>query len=517
MSRSRSLLAVSLIGALVATVAMVFTGPIAGDQRPEVAQREIPLPHEVAPGMPGALLQEYAPFSPTLPDGKPMPGGWSVAVRALEPGTLDTVREREPIDLGYGGNTLVSPDGRFMAIASDYTGEVRIFDLETWTETGKLQAEKGIRVIAWSDDGRRLVAMRDFCFSPGSEGICPGGWLRDLWEIDVVSMALRHVGKFDFQSHNWHFDGQNRLVALALRTDICCGIGATEPPFVAVIDLTTGESAGEVALPELLMGQPKHWLGNTDLYASYSPAIVLSPDGATAYVFESVDQVVTSIELDELRIVARTDLQEPRTWFSKARDSITSWFVSTAEAKGGPSYRRSAAITLDGRFLVTSGSVSLPVEKPQWQGDSDQRPAGLLVIDTTTMQVVYREKTASDFTLSPDGRWAFATGSYFDREQLDSDGKGSEVALGLRIIDLVTLQETTHRWPDESIWIDAVSPDSRFVYVSVNVPPQESTRLGSDCISQCRRVSLVEVATGLVLYERVLSSNLRISSIASGP
>jgi hypothetical protein len=519
MSRSRSFIAVSLIGALVATVAIVvLTGPMAGDQRPEVAQREMPLPREVAPGMPGALLQEYKPFSPSQPDGRPMPGGWSVAVRALQPGTLDTMPDRDPFDLGYSGSTLVSPDGRSWAISSDYTGEVRIFDLETWTETGKLQAEKGIRIIAWSDDGKRLVAMRDFCLSPGSEGICPGGWLRDLWEIDVASMGLRHVGKFDFQSYNWHFDGRDRLVALALRTDLCCGIGATEPPFVALVDLSTGKIEAEIPLPALLAGQPNDALNAAGAWASFHPAAVLSADAKTLYVFDSVDHHVTAVDLVTKQVISRTDLNEPRSWFTKAMERVGSFFIGTAEAKGGPQFFRQAAVSPDGRYLVSSGIVSFLKDDPEYEGESYQRPAGLLVIDTMTMSVVYREKTSSTFIMSADGRWLLSTGAYWDDARADSQGFGGGVGFGLKVIDLVALAEVGHLWPDEMVWLAATSPDSRFGYILADGPGMLAAReSNSACLADCRRLSLVDLATGRAVAERLLGADESIASLGPSP
>jgi hypothetical protein len=485
-----------------------------GDSRSSGASFEA---HPALPdaGLPGALLMEYtrAPGPASL---QPMPDGWKASLWPLEAGTLREIPDHEPTGLGYQASRLLSPDATMMA-GTEYRGaEVRLFDLERWQAVGVIRVESGVQPVAWSADGKHIYAARNHCAEPADRGACPGGWLRELWALDVPAKTARRVAEVDFESARWHFAG-NRAVTLAVRTDVCCGIDPEGDPFVTVIDLDSGEVAGEIKMPGLRMGQPGHWLGDTSEYASYWPGTALSPDGSSFYVMDSVDHVVTVVDVEEMRIASTHDLKEPRSHFTKALDWMESLFVSTAEAKGGPSYYRQVEITPDGRFLVSSGRVSLPDQDPDHQADYKTRPAGLLVIDVSTMRVVYREETSSSFVMSPDGRWLLATGSYWDEDLADDMGFGGDVYFGLRIIDLRAMEETAHLWVEEDARPAAVSPDSRFAYVIADGPGiLESRVAGTGCAVACWRVSLVDLASGAVIAERPLDMDFSVVPVAPG-
>jgi hypothetical protein len=175
-----------------------------------------------------------------------------------------------------------------------------------------------------------------------------------------------------------------------------------------------------------------------------------------------------------------------------------------------------ADITPDGSKLLISGTVSIETAPKGRERTWKDRPTGLVVVDTEKMEVVFREETASDFKLSPDGRWLLASRSYFDEDRPGERGvNGAQVGFGLKIIDLGSFQVVRHLWPDTDVYVTAISGDSRFAYVTAEGPGmKEARRTTSKCTADCTSVSVVDSETAQVLTERLLGPDFGIISIA---
>ena len=238
------LLALSLVGLSIAL------DDQSGDPHSSVqAETDVPV------GLSGALLVQYTRYS--LPSGQGVPGGWLSTVAPLAPGTLEAAPGREALDLGYNAGLSTSPDGRFAAIVRDSDAgtngsNIEVFDLAAWQTVVTLETPPGLVPFGWSDNDTHLYASREFCAEPGEQGVCNGGWQRDFWDLDLRAGTVARVAEVDFEAMRWMLDGHGRAVSLALDTDICCGIGAVGPPFVAVVDLASGVTVARdrVARPD---------------------------------------------------------------------------------------------------------------------------------------------------------------------------------------------------------------------------------------------------------------------------
>ena len=308
----------------------------------------------------------------------------------------------------------------------------------------------GLSLPGWSADGSRVFGWRSFC-SRG--GYCGAEWQCELWEIDVSTGMTRRLVALDFSVQEVRIaatdDGrQGRAYALAFRNDACCDIDPEGDPFIAAIDLDTGEVLAEIVLPGILIGQPGHWLGDERVYAWYQSGFALGPDGFSLYVVDSVEDKVTVIDLESLQIERTVALKEKQSALGRAGSWLLDRVVSTAEAKGGPVYRRQVEVTPDGRYLLISGTTVEKVEDKNIFRTFVQRPAGLTIVETKSMSIVWREATIGRFQVTPNGRWLLGIGSYWDDDLADEDGFGVLVAFGLKLIDLESLEVASHFWPN---------------------------------------------------------------------
>ncbi len=472
--------------------------------------------------LPAALLVRWRDWSVDL-------GGWRAIVSPLT-GPGAEIGDRSPLDIGYAPQHGVSPDGRLMAVTARGSDRVATYDLTSWRQLAAIEAAPGLRLDTWSSDGSwtsdgsKLFAWREYCAAPAAEGRCLVPWERDLWQVDVRAQTASRVVAFDFSVQRMHVvpptaDFGGRAYAFAIRADNGAGINPQGDPFIAVIDLGKGEVIKEIELPGLLTGQPHHWLGDPGVYALYQPATALASDGSRLYVVDSVDFKVTVVDLVALRVEKTVDLREPRSRLARLGRWLVSQLVGTAEAKGGPSYSRRAQVTPDGRYLLISGMVSL--KEP---GTADRnprpkdRPAGLVVVGTKKMTVVFREETAAWFKLSPDGRWLLTYGSYWDESRADANGGGGLVAFGLKLIDLDSLRVVRDFWPTENMDVSAMSADSSHAFIFRDGPGMvELRRNGGNagpCRDDCWRLGVIDLQTAEVIADRPLTQGLGVISLA---
>lgn len=432
-------------------------------------------------------------------------GAWNADV--LRGGVSST----EPLHLGYGIAPIVSPDGRFIASADRQSGEVTVIDLAAWEPALTAQTAPDVFLHAWSEDGSQVYGWREYCPQPAQEGVCLGDWQRDLWRVDLDRHGAKRLAVFDFSIMELQIDPHRdatRAYALGIVTDICCAIDPVGDPFIAVLDLARGEVTRKIPLPGFLAGQLDHGLEDGK-GASFFPATVLAPDGSRLYVVDAAEDAVLVVDLDTFA-VERVELREQRSALSRFGSWLRSQLVSTAEAKGGPSFHRLAGITPDGRYLIVGGTSAQEVALKDGSTSLEDRPSGLMIVDTQSMTIVRREKEAAWFNLSPDGRWLLAYGSYFD-EDLGEDGHGDIVAYGLKVIDLDSLDLVSRLWPGEDVRPGVFSADSRYVYVTMDGPGMAAARrAGFGCNHDCSRLNLLDLAASEIVWQGKLDEQQSI-------
>ncbi|MEX1022251.1 MAG: hypothetical protein WD058_03795 [Dehalococcoidia bacterium] len=429
----------------------------------------------------------------------------------LHPTTLEVVPGSVDID---GWVASVSPDGRWVITRTQQVitgarvipGDLVIYERATWREAARLDQFEGYPG-QWAPDSDAFYAWFDHCGSPAAEGVCLGEWDRGVARVGLDGRVER-LATFDFSATTRAIapDGAYAY-ALALRTDICCGIGAESDPFLARIDLATGEVTAELALPDLYVGQPRHWLGVEGTYARYHPEIAISPDGERLYLVHSEEDVVTVVDLARMAVEETRSFAERPSALGRFGSWLRSQFVSVAHAKGGPAYYRQAALTEDGRHLLVSGTTVRGTPETVEAGEPwESRPAGLTVLDLETLEVVFRDPDIATFEVSADGGRLIGYGSWHPAEPPD-DPRASNRALGdgLLVLDLATFEVAHHLWPGEALRAASLSADGRYAYARSDGPGMDQWYIdNTNCTADCERVRVVDLATGAVVTDRTL-------------
>jgi hypothetical protein len=416
---------------------------------------------------------------------------------------------REPLSLGYGTTPVVSPNGRLIVHAERESGEVTVYDLAAWTPVVQVQTAPDVFMRVWSDDSSQAYGWREYCSQPADRGICPVGLQRDLWRVDLQRAGAERLAAFDFSVMDLAIPGQRdatRAYALGVDTDICCAIDPEGDAFVAELDLVEGKVVRKIPLPGLLAGQLESGLADGS-GGSYYPALLLAPDGSRLYVVDAAEDAVLTIDLESF-VVESHELREKRSALSHLGDWLVSQIVSTAEAKGGASFHRQAALTPDGRYLVISGVSAQEFTRKDGSVEMANRPSGLMIVNTETMAIELREEEAAWFKLSPGGRRLLTYGSYYDEELGHDPQGGGVVAYGLKVVDLDAMKQIHRLWPDEEVQPIVFSADGRYVYVTSEgpgVPP--ARQAGVACYQDCSLLNLLDLAAGEVIWHGKLAEN----------
>jgi hypothetical protein len=322
-------------------------------------------------------------------------------LRPIDPATASDIPGFQPIAFS-ANRTFLSPDRRMLAAlvslyASGRSSNVRLIDLESWSErTAPQPVSNGARLV-WSQDGETLYA-----FEWADAGTA-------LVAFDRATLVARNVMTFDLRLAGTLFaiPGTTEFVALGYRVahrDSDTPIGDA---FLAFIDPMAAKVAKELPLPGLMVGQ---WPDADEQgYSAYSPAAALSPDGARIYIAHAESERITVVDTRERAIVDSREPMVARPWWRRFASRIGREFVATAEAKGGGnSGRMTAAVSPDGRYLHVAGEADERCPDGPWHC-VEGRPLGLRTIDTSDLRVVMRDEAVAQFALSDDG--AFLVGA----------------------------------------------------------------------------------------------------------
>jgi len=405
----------------------------------------------------------------------------STAVR-LDADTLEILDANVPMH--HGGP--IDPSGRWMAVfeprGSAQLQSLRVYDLNTWELAWSLDGLPNGE-LSWQPSG--LYLWGDHCEMPAARGLCDERWQRGLWRL--TPSGAEEVVRFDFASHAGapaiSNDGTFGYL-IGIETEVCCGIEPEGDPFLAILDLEAGTVAERIPLPGLRIGQPGDWLGSTEhpFGARYFPGFAVSPDGTRAYVVHAEVDEITVVDLEAREVMARHALDEADAATTRLGRWLLDRFAHSAEAKGAAEYLRNVQLTADGRYLLISGSTVEETPEEVAPGAwVDGTVAGLIAVDVTTMEVVYRDAAAGDFALSPNGYSVLTWGpSHWEADRV-----------GLRILDLRTM-EAALLFEGDLVGPAHVSPDGRYGYARL---PE---------LRQSGRLVAFDLETGEVVAEHPL-------------
>ena len=366
--------------ALLPLVALVAVGCTSGNDTVEAATPEPFVPVSTAVETEaGLLLVDWDSVAPALSSARLLDG------RTLEDlGGAVPMQRSGPVD----------PSGRWIAVPDPARGwsqpaNVFVYDIETWELAWQVD-DLPYGTLSWDAGG--LLWWGDHCPSPQGEGVCGEPWVRGVWRL--TPEGAKELVRFDFAPYPAPGIGESgdRAYVIGIETQFSSGIDPAGDAFLAVLDLRAGTVDAKIPLPNLLVGQPGHWLGSTDhLFGGvYRPAAVLSADETRMYIAHAEADRITVVDLDEQRVTETHSLQEGSSPVSRLGGWLLDLFTRTADAKMAAEYLRQAQLTPDGRYLLMSGSAV--AEKPSEVATDEfveTAPRGLLVVDLTTMDVVH--------------------------------------------------------------------------------------------------------------------------------
>jgi hypothetical protein len=373
---------------------------------------------------------------------------------------------------------------------------IQVLDLDTWRELSAFDLKGDWRAPAWFADSASFYVIRSLLEPLPPLGNFGGSYPAEveLWRVDVPTGNLELVMTLPYQSVRRVDISTDGRTLFLLAEDAEVGAQGWQPVgelYLSVIDAAARREAGRATIPGLRSS------ARTDTaYVYFEAGVTLSEATGRYYVAHADSDLVSIVELDTLtvrqtEVSARAKAPLPRRLLGR----VESLFVGSAEAKGGDSHQRQAAVTADGRLLLIAGSDFIEGTPPE---GGRQKPAGLRVIDTATMRVVLRDPDVTAFTLSGDGRTVYATG--YGMSYVEGEGRIAYEGFGLKVIELGS--GAIQRFATGAVFEEAVvSRDGRYLVLRGREAPKEP------CVVLCEvaTVSVFDMQDGAMVRERAAS------------
>ena len=382
---------------------------------------------------------------------------------------------------------LLSPDNTLLVVSA--APWLHVVDLQTWSQV------HAVRMPAHPERLRSIIPLDPQFWSPdGSKVYLRLGWHtrsrtgpavhndRRIWRLDVGTGTLTALPDLPFDSLLQPAISEDGRLLFALafdRDDRSYHWVARGDPFLSIVDLDSGQEVRRIPLPGLKIGVD-------DEDATHRPAAVLDDSAGRYYIAHAASYTITVVDLKTGRVVTQTSIaagtRPGQSLPTRLLDGLTSIFVTKVEAKGTGFHTRQAGLNLDGSLLFVTGTD---------QTDEDPEgttPTGLRIIDTQTLKLVHQEEGIGKFVISDDGRYLFGTGfsSYFENHWAPQDG------IGLKVLDLHTMQLAAHIEPDKAYEQLALTLDGRYLHLTSEGPGRIQTRQeGQDsCDDPCIKMIL---------------------------
>ena len=435
--------------------------------------------------------------------------------------TADDLTGFEPFRTRRGGSFTFSPDGGLLAFTEGshsvagsllrvvdterlgraHESDTEPFDIATWTIDGEAVELRGFLPFAWSPDGALLYGMRASVTSHASE----------LWVAQPATGEAWRLAEFESRGWGQPLIAPNGRALYLLQYDSqqCCGIEIEGNPFVLAIDLETGDVRGQVELPGLLIGQRFESLvdGQEEYNVIRSPGPAIAPDGSAIYIVHSDEDRVTVIDTETMTAAAPEDIHRPSSTMARFGGWLLGRFADRAEAKGGVYRSKDAAVSADGRWLYVSGHDSEVCASQPYFPCIDG-PAGLQVIDLTSMKLVHEEPEVGLFVVGANGTRILGWGWQRDtRDDPPGDNTVEHVTthFGLRVIDAASHELIAHHFAGARVADVAISQDGAFAFV-VSAGPGTPEDTESRCMRECWQLSVIDLSNGAITATRLFDS-----------
>jgi hypothetical protein len=337
-------------------------------------------------------------------------------IRFVDPDTGQDVPGHPPIVLGtdveFGGTSALSPDGRKLAVSAPTgrscepfaggtscrgnAGVLHLIDPQTGHATSATLPSAGwLGPLAFSPDATRLALVYN-------EGRVSTLMLVDTDAGEIVTQRALESGLRPSLLSYAHGGTALAVYATPLGTDP--GMTRPGPPRLLLVDTATLAVRWEHVLADVLSGG---WCLESCtvshermLFASWTPAVVLSHDKRRLYVVHADDERLTTVDLDG-QSVRTAEIRTARSWLER----LIGLTAAVAHAKGGVEGAfKAAALSADGARLYVLGRTTASERNAQGTWEIQETPLGLQVLDAHSgRKLSSRDVEATDTWTTPDG------------------------------------------------------------------------------------------------------------------
>jgi hypothetical protein len=306
-----------------------------------------------------------------------------------------------PIDVGRNYNFAFSPDRQHLAIISTEASQcpaicLQLLDLSNWKEDFRpLVLSQNLFWdavdVEYNPSGNRLaIALNNQADGSGML------LLVDLLKGSIARRILLNplATKVAFTP-----DGD-----LALVGNINSQAGKDVLLHVALLDGSSLKIKWQKNLDQVRYSIGNISDPNNPAAGHYlSPATVFSPDFGKLYVIPADENRLITVDFQRHTI---SDIAiQPH---ASLLDRLMASFASTAYAKALNGTSKTAAISMDGKYLYVVGQTSTALQDKSGNWSTQIAPLGLQIIDASTGELVKSLESSATFpVISQDGNWLF--------------------------------------------------------------------------------------------------------------
>ena len=250
----------------------------------------------------------------------------------------------DTLKTGSGPAELIfSPDEKFLYVVDSYSSEVSIINLQTKTEIKRLMAGNNPVAAVFSPDGNQVYVTSRRTL-PMDYGTPP---VTELTVIDAASQRVKERKMFDnaYLMENAAFTPSGDLaIATLIRPKNLIPSVQVERGWMMTHGIGIIESGNEGRIIQLLTDEP-------NAYYSDPFDIVITPDGQKAFISHSGVDIITVIDLNEIRTLLAESTQEKLDYYANHLGISSRYVIKRISTGANP---KGLVLSPDGKQLYVA-------------------------------------------------------------------------------------------------------------------------------------------------------------------
>ncbi|MBT6004952.1 MAG: YncE family protein, partial [Prolixibacteraceae bacterium] len=257
---------------------------------------------------------------------------------------LTSLKVIDTLKTGSGPAEIIfSPDEKFLYVVDSYSSEVSIFNLQTKTEIKRLMAGNNPVAAVFSPDGSQAIVTSRRTL-PIPYGTPP---MTELTVIDAASQRVKERKIFEnaYLMENAAFTPSGDLaISTLIRPKNLIPSVQVERGWMMTHGIGIIESGNEGRMIQLLTDEPNS-------YYSDPFDIVISPDGQKAFISHSGVDIITVIDLNEIRALLAESTQEKLDYYSNHLGISARYVIKRIPTGANP---KGLVLSPDGKYLYVA-------------------------------------------------------------------------------------------------------------------------------------------------------------------